>query len=159
MIIGKGDVANVLKDREGAIFFAAGVSDSMCEDRDEFRRERTLLLSLPKNLCLFYFGSISMYYKDSPYTRHKASMELAIKSNWVNYNIIRLGNITWGTNPKTFLNYLRRKKSLGEPIDFFDEYRYVVDEEQLLLLTNNLPLQGQNEINIFGRMAKPKDLI
>lgn len=159
LILGTGDIARVLDDREGALFFACGVSNSLCEDREKFRREKTLLLAQPKDKCLFYFGTISMYYKDSLYTRHKASMELLIKSNWVNYNIIRLGNISWGTNPNTFLNYLRDRKKKGLEIRVLDEYRYVIDEDQLNLVCQSLPLKGQNEINIFGRMAKVKDLI
>lgn len=76
-----------------------------------------------------------------------------------NYNIIRIGNIDWGINPNTFLNKLRAKKEAGEKLDVFDEYRYMISKEQLLMLTDNLPLIGQNEINVFGTMAKVKDLI
>ena len=159
MIIGHGDIASVIKDRDGALFFASGVSNSACNDGDLFRLERNMLLQQPKNLCLFYFSTISLYYKSTPYTLHKGKMELLIKSNWNNYNIIRLGNITWGTNPNTFLNYLRGRRDRGEPYDIADEYRYVIDKEQFNLLTTNLPLIGQNEINVFGRMAKVKDLI
>ena len=35
----------------------------------------------------------------------------------------------------------------------------MIDKEQLVLLTNNLPLIGQNQISVFGRMAKVKELI
>ena len=35
----------------------------------------------------------------------------------------------------------------------------MIDKEQLVLLTNNLPLTGKNTISVFGRMAKVKDLI
>lgn len=159
MIVGTGDIANVIKDREGALFFASGVSNSRCEDRELFRREKQLLLSQPKKLCLFYFGTISMYYNSNMYTKHKEAMERLIRSNWNNYNIIRLGNITWGKNPNTFLNYLKGKKKAGESFELIDEYRYMIDKDQLRLLTQCLPLTGQNEINVFGKMAKPKDLI
>lgn len=159
MIVGRGDIAKVLTDRDGALFFAAGVSNSACEDYDQFRLEKHLLLDQPKDLCLFYFGTISMYYKSSLYTQHKASMELLIKSNWINYNIVRLGNITWGTNPNTFLNYLRGRIARNEPAEIKDEYRYVIDEDQLNLVCQSLPLKGQNEINVFGKMALVKDLL
>ncbi len=159
LIIGDGDIASVLKDREGALFFACGVSNSKNTDLREFKREKDLLLECPKSLCLFYFSTISIFYKESLYTNHKKRMELLIKSNFNNYNIIRIGNISWGKNPNTFLNYLRAKANANEPYEFLDEYRYLVSEEDLLLLTDNLPLKGQNEICIFGKMAKPKDLI
>jgi len=86
-------------------------------------------------------------------------MEQVVRSNFNNYNILRIGNISWGKNPKTFLNFLRAKRNANEPYELLDEYRYLITEEELLLLTNNLPLKGQNEICIFGKMAKPKDLI
>jgi hypothetical protein len=86
-------------------------------------------------------------------------MELLIKSNFQNYNIIRIGNITWGSNPNTFINYIKNKIKNGEPVEIKDEYKYMIDKEQLVLLTNNLPLIGQNQISVFGRMAKVKELI
>ena len=75
------------------------------------------------------------------------------------YNIIRIGNITWGKNPNTFLNYIKNKIKNNESFFISDEYKYMVDKEQLLLLTDNLPLNSQNQISIFGRMVKVKDLI
>lgn len=159
MIVGNGNIARVLNDRPGALFFASGVSNSRCTDGDQFRRERSLLLAQPKDICLFYFSTISIYYSSTPYTRHKGKMELLIKSNWNNYNIIRIGNLLWDENPNTFINYIRGKKERGETYEVLDEYRYVMDKDHLRLMTDNLPLVGQNEINVFGRMAKVKDLI
>jgi hypothetical protein len=86
-------------------------------------------------------------------------MELFIKSNFENYNIIRIGNITWGNNPNTFINYIKNKIKKGEPVEIKDEFKYLIDKEQLILLTDNLPLIGQNTISVFGRMAKVKELI
>ena len=161
MIVGKGDIASVLNDRDGAIFFASGVSNSN-ETRDsEFMREIELLDKQDRSKCIFYFSSITLddMSKNSQYLQHKRSMELLVKSNFENYNIIRIGNITWGSNPNTFINYIKNKKSKGESVEIKDEYKYVIDKEQLLLLTDNLPLTGQNTICVFGRMAKVKELI
>jgi hypothetical protein len=44
MIVGNGNIAKILNDREGAIFFASGVSDSETIERNEFLREKQLLL-------------------------------------------------------------------------------------------------------------------
>ena len=161
MIVGKGDIASVLNDRDGAIFFASGVSNSN-ETRDsEFMREIELLDKQDRSKCIFYFSSITLddMSKNSQYLQHKRSMELLVKSNFENYNIIRIGNITWGSNPNTFINYIKNKKSKGESVEIKDEYKYVIDKEQLLLLTDNLPLTGQNTICVFGRMAKVAELI
>ena len=161
MIVGKGDIASVLNDREGAIFFASGVSNSNETRESEFMREIELLDKQDKTKCLFYLSSIALddLSKNSQYLQHKKKMELLIKSNFENYNIIRIGNITWGSNPNTFINYIKNKKSKGEPVEIKDEYKYVIDNEQLVLLTDNLPITGQNQISVFGRMAKVAELV
>lgn len=161
MIVGTGDIASVLNDRDGAIFFAAGVSNSSEKRESEFNREYELLNKQDKNKCIFYFSSIAIddISKNSEYLQHKRRMELFIKSNFENYNIIRIGNITWGANPNTFINYIRNKIKNGEPVEIKDEYKYMIDKEQLVLLADNLPLIGQNQISVFGRMAKVKELI
>ena len=161
MIVGKGDIASILNDREGAIFFASGVSKSTETNESEFWREIQLLDSQDKSKCIFYFSSIAIddITKNSDYLAHKRKMELFIKSNFENYNIIRIGNITWGNNPNTFINYIKNKIKKGEPVEIKDEFKYLIDKEQLILLTDNLPLIGQNTISVFGRMAKVKELI
>ena len=161
MIIGTGDIASVLNDRDGAIFFAAGVSNSSEKRESEFLREYDLLSQQDKSKCIFYFSSITIddITKNNDYIAHKRKMELLIKSNFENYNIIRIGNITWGTNPNTFINYIKNKIKNGETVEIKDEYKYMIDKDQLVLLTNNLPLIGQNQISVFSRMAKVKELI
>ena len=161
MIVGRGDIASVLNDRDGAIFFVSGVSNSNETRESEFMREIELLNKQDKTKCLFYLSSIALddMSKNSQYLQHKRKMELLIKSNFENYNIIRIGNITWGSNPNTFINYIKNKIKNGEPVEIKDEYKYMIDKEQLVLLTNNLPLIGQNQISVFGRMAKVKELI
>lgn len=163
MIVGRGDIASVLNDRDGAIFFVSGVSNSSETRESEFMREMELLDKQDRTKCLFYFSSISVDELDkissNKYLQHKRRMELLIKSNFQNYNIIRIGNITWGSNPNTFMNYIKNKISKGEPVEIKDEYRYIIDKEQLVLLTDNLPLVGQNTLCVFGRMAKVNDLI
>lgn len=163
MIIGRGDIASVLNDREGATFFVSGVSNSN-EIRDsEFMREIELLDKQDRTKCLFYFSSISVDDIEkvwgNRYLQHKLRMEMLIKSNFENYNIIRIGNIIWGNNPNTFINYIKNKKSKGESVQIKDEYKYIIDKDQLVMLTDNLPLIGQNTICVFGRMAKVADLV
>ena len=161
MIVGRGDIASVLNDRDGAIFFVSGVSNSNETRESEFMREIELLDKQDKTKCLFYLSSITLddMSKNSEYLQHKRKMELLIKSNFENYNIIRIGNITWGSNPNTFINYIKNKKSKGEVVEIKDEYKYMIDKEQLVLLTDNLPLTGQNQISVFGRMAKVAELV
>ncbi len=159
MIVGNGDIASVLSDREGAIIFASGVSDSSCTDGLKFQREIDLLMRQDKSKCIFYFSSIGVYTSKSPYFQHKKLCEKLISGNFANYNIIRLGNIDFGTNPNTFLNKLRAMIAAGESVTIFDEYRYMISAEKLNLLINNLPLVGRNSICCFDRMALVKDLL
>ena len=58
-----------------------------------------------------------------------------------------------------YINYIKNKKNKGEPFEIKDEYKYVMDKQHMLLLTDNLPLTGQNTICVFGKMAKVSDLI
>jgi dTDP-4-dehydrorhamnose reductase len=126
-------------------------------------REIELLDKQDRTKCLFYFSSISVDDLDkvgnNKYLQHKRRMESLVKSNFENYNILRIGNISWGNNPNTFLNYIRNKIKNGEPVQIKDEYKYVIDREQLVLLTDNLPLNGKNTLCVFGKMAKVNDLI
>lgn len=163
MVIGKGDIASILNDRDGAIFFASGVSNSNETRESEFIREIELLDKQDKTKCLFYFSSISLddskKVGNNRYLQHKLHMEMLIKSNFKNYNIIRIGNITWGDNPNTFINYIKNKKSKGESVQIKDEYKYIIDKQQLIMLTDNLPLIGQNTICVFSKMAKVAELV
>ena len=163
MIVGKGDIASVLNDREGTIFFASGVSNSNETRESEFMREIELLDKQDRTKCLFYFSSITVddnqKVDSNKYLQHKLRMELLVKSNFENYNIIRIGNITWGSNPNTFINYIKNKKSKGESVQIKDEYKYIIDKDQLVMLTDNLPLIGQNTICVFGKMAKVAELV
>lgn len=160
MILGRtGDIGSILNDREGALFFASGTANSGNCEPEPFEREAKLLMEQPKDLCLFYFSSFSVYTHQSCYFWHKRQMEILVRKYFPNYNIIRISNIDWGKNPHTFLNNLRNKIKNGEPVELRDEYRFLISKEQLLLLTDNLPLTGQNEINVFGKMGLVKDLV
>ena len=163
MIIGKGDIASILNDREGVIFFASGVSNSSETRKSEFQREMSLLEQQDKTKCIFYFSSITIDNKEkfevSKYLQHKKRMEDYVIANFENYNIIRIGNITWGTNPNTFLNYIRNKIKNDEPVYISDEYKFMISEQELLALTDNLPIIAKNKLSVFGRMVKVKDLL
>ena len=164
MIIGNGDIASALNDREGAIFFASGVSNSNETNERAFEREINLLREYrPLQDCLFYFSSLAIDFRKpwehSRYFRHKIEMEKYVKLWFQHYNIIRIGNIDWGTNPNTFLNYIKFKRAHGEQVEIRDEWKYMISKEQLRLLTDNLPLTGQNTISVFGECKKVKDLV
>lgn len=164
MICGEGDIGSILRDRKEFLFFAAGVSNSCEKLETQYQRESVMLgahiaLANAMGLSLVYFSSIACYFSTTRYTKHKQEMELLIKAACNNYTIIRIGNIQWGVNPHTFINYIRNKQAKGEPVQIRDEWKYLISKEQLLFITDNLPLTGRNEISVFGDCKKVKDCL
>ncbi|MEK6886536.1 MAG: hypothetical protein AABW88_01770, partial [Nanoarchaeota archaeon] len=125
-IIGDGDIAKVLKDVDkDVLFFASGVSNSKEERESEFKREADLLNKQKKDKHLVYFSSLATFEKESPYYLHKRIMEQLVKT-FPHHTIVRLGNITFGSNPNTLINGLKNKIKNGETLEIRDEYRYIV---------------------------------
>ena len=160
LIIGNGDIASALKGvaRVGTTFFASGVSNSKEINEDEYEREIKLLLSQDISRHLVYFSSLCIFYSNTRYAYHKLQMEKLIKENFKHYTIVRLGNITWGTNPHTLLNNLRIKKERGEPLEIQDTYRFICDKEEFLYWINMIP-SWNCELSITGRRMKIQEIV
>lgn len=152
-IIGDGDVASVLKDRKGFLFFASGVSNSQCTDENEYEMEIELLSQQNNKLHLVYFSSLALFYGDSRYVDHKWQMETLVKEWFPHYTIVRLGNIDWGKNPHTLINYLRAHPEA--PIK--DEYRYVISKDEFLHWIDLIP-EWNAEMNLPGAWLKVKEI-
>lgn len=157
-IEGGGDIASALIDKENVTFFARGVSNSQETDEFEYQREKNLLMQQPKDKRLVYFGSLSIFYNDNRYTQHKLEMEQLVKDNFPKYCIVRLGNITWGRNPHTLINYFKHQVEMEEPVQIRDEYRYIVDQEEFLHWIGMIPDGFSCEVNIPGKRMKVKDV-
>jgi len=161
MILGKGDIASVLKeiDRDEVVFFASGVSNSQETREEEYDREKTLLLK-QTNLFhhLVYFSSLAVFESDTRYIKHKRLMEHLVKTFFPKHTIVRIGNITWGKNPNTLLNFMRNKIKNKEVFDIQDVYRYIVDKEEFLYWLKRIP-EWSCEMNITGKRMKVIDII
>jgi nucleoside-diphosphate-sugar epimerase len=157
MIIGTGDIAKVLKDRDDLVYFASGVSNSLETRESEFRREKDLLFDQDHDKRIVYFSSLSVFYKDSPYTRHKLKMERYVKM-FPKHCIVRIGNIDWGTNPHTIINHFRLQKARGEQLEIQNTYRYVVSQDEFLQWLDLIPNRNC-EINIPGRTMTIKEIV
>lgn len=153
MIIGHGDIASVLPDRDDVVFFASGVSNSQESRTSEFQREVALLHRQDRTKRLVYFSSLSVFYSDTRYAKHKRGMEEAIRQYSPRYCIIRIGNIDWGTNPHTLINYLKAHPEA----EIRDEYRYVVSKDEFLHWIDLIP-SWNCEINVPGRMLKVQEI-
>ena len=157
MIIGNGDIASVLEDKKNITYFASGVSNSS-ETRDsEFKRELDLLLKQDRNQKIVYFSSLCVFYSDTPYAQHKRMMEEVVKSNF-RYTIMRLGNITWGDNPHTIINFFKNKIKNKEKFEIKDTHRYLVDKEEFLHWIDMIP-DWDCEMNVTGRRLTIRQIV
>lgn len=158
MIVGHGNIASVLTDNKNMTYFACGVSNSLCEDQKEFNREKELLLKQPITNRLVYFSSLSIFYKDSPYTQHKRHMEALVMAFFPQYCIIRLGNLTFDQNENTIINYLRNAIKYDKPYKVEDTCRYVIDKEEFLHWVNLIP-DFNTQMNITGERLTVKEIV
>ncbi len=158
MILGEGDIASVLPEREDLLFFASGVSNSQETRESEYEREYNLLLSQDKDEHLVYFSSLAVLNGVGRYLDHKRSMEATIKEEFPINTIVRIGNISWGTNPHTLINNFRGQIERGEELNIQDTYRYVVDKDEFLYWVNLIPY-WTCEMNIPGRRMKVQEIV
>lgn len=160
MIVGSGDIASVLKERDcpGRVYFASGVSNSREIRQSEFDRERALLLEQDRNLQLIYFGSLCIFYAATAYATHKMAMEGLVKKEFPKHAIVRLGTITWGDNPNTIINYLKNRYREGLPIEIQDTIRYVIDKSEFLHWVGLIP-SWNAEMNITGMPMKVSEIV
>lgn len=157
-IIGNGDIASVLPKRRDRLFFASGVSNSLEKRESEYQREKKLLLKQSRQTHLVYFSSLAVFYGDNRYVRHKREMEELIKREFRRYAIMRIGNITWGTNPHTIINFFRAQLKKGHRLKIQETYRYVIDQDEFLHWINQIP-DWSCEMNIPGRRMKVSEIV
>lgn len=157
-IIGHGDIASAIIDREGLTFFCSGVSNSRETRESEYQREENLLMTQDRNQHLIYFSSLCIFYVDNRYAQHKMHMEDLVKRYFEHYTIMRIGNIDWGVNPNTLINYFRGKSKEGEPFEVQDTYRYVVDKDEFQYWVDMIP-SWNCEMNVVGRRMKVSEIV
>lgn len=158
MIIGTGDIAQSLTDRPDVVFFASGVSDSNCKDESEFFREQKLLLNQKRDKHIVYFSSLSIYYAESRYVEHKISMEEDVTGFCDSYTIIRLGNITWGSNPNTIINYFKTCYEKGVQPELQDTYRHLVTRQEFEYWIKKIRPGVNDTMNIPGEFVHVKEI-
>lgn len=158
-IVGRGDISRAITDREGFIFFCAGCSNrepiTLCNKQKEMRQ----ILDSPRDQMFVYISTLSIYYSYSEYTRHKLHMEDVVKRNFNDYCIFRIGNITFGDNPNTLLNYFRNAIREDKPIKIENTYRYLIAEDELNHWTGLIPRWGKHEMNCTGSRFKVSDIV
>ena len=157
-IIGNGDIASILPEQDKFLFFASGVADSSELRESEYQREIDLLFEQDRNEHIVYFSTLSIFFKDTRYTKHKKMMETLIKENFKHYTIMRLGNPVWGKNKKHLINFFKDKISKGEEFPIYDEYRHVLSKEEFLYWVEIIP-EWSCELNVVGNRMKVQDIV
>lgn len=152
MVVGDGDVAAAIRDRKGFTFFASGVSNSQEKRESEYQREIDLMMKQDLNTRIVYFSSLGIFTTKSRYFEHKANMEYIVKQ-FPFYNIVRLGNIDWGTNPHTLINYLKAHPTAK----IRDEWRYICSKQEFQYWVGLIPLWNA-ELNIPGKRMKVSEV-
>ena len=81
-------------------------------------------------------------------------MENTIKAHFLSYTIVRLGNIDWGINPHTIINYFKHHPEATAQ----NCYRHIVGLDEFRYWMALIKPAGKNEMNIPGRMWFVPDL-
>lgn len=162
-IIGNGDIASAIKEadlnRSNIIYFASGVSNSAETDKSCFERERSLLMLQSRYCHLVYFSTLSVYYgSTTAYLLHKMQMEQLVKTNFLSYTIFRIGNIDWGKNPHTIINFFKSEHLAGRTPELQDAYRHIISKQEFLYWLELMPVWMRDEINIPGVMLSVKQI-
>lgn len=142
MIIGNGQLAKAFEGvrDESIIIFASGVSNSNCVEKEQFEREKRLLLKTltehPER-TIVYFSSCaltSLTYPKNVYYQHKINMENLIRAHTENYYIFRIPQL-FGILKEhtTLINYLYMKIISGKKFTVYSNaFRYVIEIEDVV---------------------------
>ena len=155
MIIGSGLVASGLHDMPGVIQYAAGVSNSKCEDEEEFARDKLRLASHMSAHGLFvYFSTCTP--TESAYVDHKRACEQMVIGRG-NYLICRLPIVAGKTsNPHTLLNFLYSRIARSEKFELITEARRnVIDMIDVSTIVRWLIKSGAKDETV--NVAAPMD--
>jgi len=136
-VIGNGQLAKAFHNflDNNVVILASGVSNSNCTDKQQFEREKNLLvdtLNKNKDTKFVYFSSCALSadeYPQNDYYRHKESMENIIKKYSNNYYIFRLPQLFGDLIlHKTLINFIYKSIEHNHKFNVYDEaYRYVIE--------------------------------
>jgi len=170
VIIGSGLLAQAFaptfSQRDDVCIYAAGVSNSSCNDKQEFERERKRLSEALQQMAqanvFVYFGTCSIIdpdVQDTPYVRHKLAMEQLVAAH-PHYLILRLPQVAGKTpNPHTLLNYLYARISRSEAFSLWrNARRNIIDVADVTAIASLLiadPAARNNTFNIANPVSYP----
>lgn len=162
MIIGSGLLAQgfskYFAEQSNIWVYAAGVSNSACTNKNEFLRERSLLMDALEQAdsmdTFLYFSTCSIYDPGvfhSPYVQHKLAME-KLASKHERFFIFRLPQIAGHTpNPHTLLNYLYARIIRSESFSVWkNAKRNIIDIDDVVAVVREIVRDESNYNMIFN---------
>jgi nucleoside-diphosphate-sugar epimerase len=156
MIVGNGMIANSFIDNRfndlNYIIFASGVSKSNEKNKFSYDREKKLLSNFIKyDKKLVYFSTTLVNSnKNSEYVTHKLEVESFIEQNFSNYLILRIPNVIGHNNKNQLFGFLYDSLINQKPITLFkNEYKWLMDVDDLYKVVNLLENFNKKKINIF----------
>tara|TARA_Y100000590_G_scaffold120222_1_gene137646 strand:+ start:717 stop:1442 length:726 start_codon:yes stop_codon:yes gene_type:complete len=170
-IVGSGFIAkNFIKYEEffsqlGVYAYAAGVSNSLCEEKELFIKDKNRLNQFSKTIeedgTLLYFSTCSI---DDPsrnknfYIQHKLDIENFIKKNFKKFLIIRLSEVVGkSTNTNTLVNFFFDKIKKKEKFDLWaDANRSIIDIEDVVKILIDFLSINKKITNQIINIANPK---
>lgn len=149
-VVGSGLLASAfMKSKsQNCLFFCSGVSNSQETRRNEFDREKSLLLkNISTEKFFVYFSSVLAGTQDSDYYRHKIEMENLIADNCDKYLIFRLPQVAGAVNNGTLLPTFIKKIINNEEITVYkNAQRCIVDVEHVVNIFDHAYNDGLNNV-------------
>lgn len=151
MVVGNGAIAKIFEDfnDDNYVIFASGVSNSEEKKNQEFLREENLIKTIIKqnpNKTIIYFSTVSIYTKNTKYTKHKLRIEKIIKE-FNNYIILRIPQL------------LSPKGNKNNIINFF--YNKIENQQEIFIEKNSersiLDVEDLKKITLFLIRKKAKN--
>jgi len=170
-IIGSGFIAKSLVKHEKffnqseVCAYAAGVSNSLCEEQELFIKDKNRLNELskliPEDRKLLYFSTCSITdpsRNKNFYVKHKLDIENFIKKNFKNYLIVRLPEVVGkNTNTNTLVNFFFNKIKKKEKFDLWaDANRSIIDIEDVVKILIDFLSSNKKIPNQIINIANPK---
>jgi nucleoside-diphosphate-sugar epimerase len=168
MVIGNGLLATSFEkyiNNDAVVIFCSGVSNSLCEDINEYSREQKLLeesIANSKNSLFVYFSTCSIYEKkpsESKYVEHKLNIENYIQKNCNKYLIIRLSNVVGKTsNPNTVMNFFYNRIEKQIHFDLWSlSFRNLIDVQDVAKIVSYI-INNQLFVNYILNVANTKSI-
>lgn len=164
-VIGNGELARLFINETFScdiLFFASGVSNSNCVDRQQFCRESNLLkqaIQSNPGKKIVYFSSSALSaekYAYNDYYKHKLSMEQMVKQESASYVIFRFPQVfgCYNANKNTLINFIFKSILNNVEINVSDDaYRYLIYTKDLQALV--LEFLKHNKKNVTIDFSNP----